>query len=115
LLDFDPTTTQLHSLALDGAGNLWFGESRIDGRDPDPARGASIGYVQAGTGHMILLPPLSLYPFTSSGIECRPAGEPVAHSATGMAFDPRTGSVWIADYCRKRLGRIVPRLARDMR
>lgn len=115
LLDFDPTTTQLHSLALDGAGNLWFGESRIDGRDPDPAHGASIGYVQAGTGHMILLPPLSLYPFTSSGTECRPAGEPVAHSATGMAFDPRTGSVWIADYCRKRLGRIVPRPARDTR
>ena len=63
LLDYDPATTQLHSLALDGAGNLWFGESRIDGRDEDAARGASLGYVQAGTGDVILLPPLSLYPF----------------------------------------------------
>jgi len=60
---------------------------------------------------VILLPPLSLYPFTSSGIECRPAGEPVAFSAAGIAFDPRTGSVWFADYCRKRLGQIVPRPA----
>lgn len=113
--DYDPAATQLHSLARDGVGNLWFGESRIDGRDEDPARGASIGYVQAGTGDVILLPPLSLYPFASSGAECRPAGEPVAHSATGMAFDPRTGSVWTADYCRKRLSRIVPRPARDAR
>lgn len=113
LLDYDPATTQLHSLALDGAGNLWFGESRIDGRDEDAARGASLGYVQAGTGDVILLPPLSLYPFTSSGAECRPAGEAVAYSAVGIAFDPRTGSVWSADYCRKRLGEITPRRAGD--
>lgn len=115
LPDFDPATTQLHSLARDDAGNLWFGEARVDGRDDDPGRGASIGYVQAGTGRVILLPPPSLYPFLSSGTECRPAGEPVAHSAAGIAFDPRTGSIWSADYCRKRLGRVVPRAARDAR
>jgi streptogramin lyase len=109
LLDYDPTATQLHSIARDDGGNLWFGEARNGGRDDDPARGASIGYVQAGTGHVILLPPLSLYPFASSGIECRPAGEPVAFSAAGIAFDPRTGAVWFADYCRKRLGEIAPR------
>jgi streptogramin lyase len=114
LPDYDPTRTQLHSVARDDAGNLWFGESSIDGRDDEPARGASIGYVQAGTGHVILLPPLSLYPFTSSGIECRPSGEPVAFSATGIAFDARTRSIWVADYCRKRLGEIVLPIQTDL-
>ena len=113
LPEYDPATTQLHSLARDAAGNLWFGEARVAGRDDDPARGASIGYAEAGTGRVILLPPLSLYPFTSSGSECRPAGEPVGHSAAGIAFDPRTGSLWSADFCRKRLNRIVPLGARD--
>jgi len=111
LPDFDPKTSQLHSVVRDDAGNLWFGEGRIDGLDSEPARGASLGYVQAGTGRVILLPPLSLYPFLSTGSECRPAGEPVAHSAAGMAFDPRTGAVFAADYCRKRLGQILPRPA----
>jgi len=113
--DFDPSTSQMHSLARDDAGNLWFGQGRTGARDADPARGASIGYVQAGTGRVILLPPLSLYPFTSTGAECRPAGEEVAHLGAGIAFDPRTSSVWFADFCRKRLGQIVPLPARDAR
>jgi streptogramin lyase len=97
---------------LDGAGNLWFGESRIDGRDEDAARGASLGMFRRAPATSFCCP-ASLYPFTSSGAECRPAGEPVAYSAVGIAFDPRTGSVWSADYCRKRLGEITPRRTGD--
>ncbi|MDX2168400.1 MAG: hypothetical protein SF182_15100 [Deltaproteobacteria bacterium] len=108
LPNYDPEITQLHSVVADDAGNLWFGESRVDGLDRDPARGAALGYVQAGTGRVILLPPPSLYPYASSGRECRPVGEPVAFSATGIAFDPRRGAIWNADYCRKRLGRLLP-------
>lgn len=114
LPEFDPTTDQMHSLARDDAGNLWFGQGRSGGSDEtadgheDAARGASIGYVQAGTGRVILLPPISLYRYTSSGAECRPRGEPVAFLGAGIAFDPRTRSIWFADFCRKRLGQIVP-------
>lgn len=107
-------TDQMHSVARDTAGNLWFGQGRLDGSDMrsdgrhDPARGAALGYVQAGTGRVILLPPISLYPFVSTGVECRPAGQPVASSAAGIAVDLRSGAIWFADFCRKRLGQILP-------
>jgi streptogramin lyase len=107
LPNYDAETTQLHSVAYDGDGTLWFGESRIDGRDRSPARGATLGYIAADRGEVILLPPPSLYPFASGGKDCRPAGEPVAHSVNGIAVDPHSGAVWYADYCRKRLGRVT--------
>jgi len=117
VLSFRPGKDQMHSLARDDDGNLWFGQGRVDGSDKapdrrdDPARGATLGYVQAETGRVILLPPISLYPYVSTGVECRAAGEPVAHLAAGLAFDPRTRAIWFADFCRKRLGQIVPQRA----
>jgi len=114
---FDPTRDQMHSLARDDDGDLWFTQGRAglsdtgpDGRD-DPARGAALGFVQAGTGHVILLPPLSLFPYTSSGVECHERGRPVPFLGAGIAFDPRTRSLWFADFCRKRLGQLVPQAA----
>jgi hypothetical protein len=38
-----------------------------------------------------------------------PAGVPCqAFAATGLAFDPTTGSMWLTNYWRQRLGELAP-------
>jgi len=103
---YDPAIEQMHSLAADAAGNVWFEQSQMTKDDPNAL--SSVGFLQAATERVILFPPLSIYPYVSRGFECQPAGAFVGFQGAGIAVDPRTGAVWFADFCRKRLGRIVP-------
>jgi hypothetical protein len=98
----------MHSLAQDGGGNLWVTLGPVHGLANDPASLASLAFLDASTGAFVLLPPLSFYPYTSSGRECTGAGEPVGFNGAGVAFDARAGAIWFADFCRKRIGRFLP-------
>lgn len=106
----DLPVEQVHSIAFDGDGNVWFTES---GPFSDPGSSASLGYVKQDWSALVLLPPLSLYPFyNSTGNYCPTApGAFVSFNGAGIAIDPATQDIWFADYCRKRLGRLR-RLAR---
>jgi streptogramin lyase len=105
---FDPERLVMHSLARDADENLWVSLGPTPDFASDPESRASLGLLEASTGPFVLLPPLSLYPYTSSGRECTGTGEPVAFSGAGVAFDPEAGAIWFADFCRKRVGRIAP-------
>jgi streptogramin lyase len=105
--NLDPETQQMAWLARDLEGNLWFTQSQMPANDPGSP--SSVGYLRAGAREVVVLPPLSLFPFVSSGTECEPAGAFVAFQGAGVAVDPRSGAVWFADYCRRRLGRVTPR------
>jgi streptogramin lyase len=105
---FDPEKLVMHSLARDGDGNLWVTLGPTPGLASDPGSRASLGFLAAKTRRWVLLPPLSLYPYTSSGQECTGVGDPVAFNGAGLAFDAGAGAIWFADFCRKRLGSIVP-------
>lgn len=104
---FDYTREQLAALARDAQGTLWFTQGQ--GFDSTPRSLTSVGFLPAGSEQVTLLPPLSYFPFTSSGSECLPAGQFVGFHGAGIAADPRTGAVWFADLCRKRLGRLLRR------
>jgi hypothetical protein len=105
---FDPARLAMHSLARDEEGNLWVTLAPIEGLANDPTSLASLAVLDAQTQRWTLLPPLSLYPYFGSGQECGAAGEPAGFSGAGVAFDPRAGAIWFADFCRKRVGRIAP-------
>jgi len=96
---FDPDAQFPHSTALDGSGNAWL--SLSNGLDTDCTSLTSVGYKQVSTGRLLMFPPLSFYPKTVGG-SC------IGFSGAGMAFDPSTGGMWIADFFRKRLVRIRP-------
>jgi streptogramin lyase len=104
--NFDPLKQQMHSLAQDAAGNIWFATGQ--GFAGDPASLASLGYLDARTERVILLPPLALFPYAAMPGDCQPPGKFVGFSGSGLAVDERTGAIWFADYCRKRLGRLLP-------
>lgn len=95
----------VHSLAVDGAGRVWFTQGSVQDQPSDPA---TVGYVPSDQGPMRLFAPLSLYPFTSDGTNCvGPVGRFVSFNGAGIAVDPGNGEVWFADYCRRRLGRLT--------
>ena len=102
-LDF--TREQLAGLARDAEDTLWFTQGQ--NFESTPRSHTSVGFIAAGSDRVTLLPPLSYFPFVSSGAECRPAGAFVGFHGGGIAADPRTGAVWFADLCRKRLGRLL--------
>jgi streptogramin lyase len=100
-----PEGMQVHSLAIDHEHNVWFTQS---GPMSDPSATTSVGYVTAGWGSFVVMPPLSLYPFFNRTGEYCPTevGAFVSFIGAGISIDPDTGDIWFADYCRKRLGRL---------
>jgi streptogramin lyase len=98
----DHPRQNIHSLALDGAGRVWFMQGGGTDQSGDPG---SVGYVDSDF-QMRLFPPLSLYPMSSDGTNCEPAGHFVSFNGAGITIDG-SGAVWFADYCRRRLGRLA--------
>ena len=93
--DADPVDEQLHSIALDLAGNLWYSIHTAD----VPGLGGSVGYLTPD-GEMTRLPPLDDFPGTGAG------------TVAGIAVDPVDGDLWLAEFWRKRVGHLtrVPEL-----
>jgi streptogramin lyase len=87
--DADLATELAHSIALDGSGRLWYS---VHG--PNTAAGkASLGIALPDLSAIVRLPPLP--------------GAPTDRLANdGIAIDPTTGDIWIAEYFRHRLGRL---------
>ena len=92
----DHEKEQVHSLAYDLEGNLWYTIHTED----DPALNGSLGFLTADGSTLTRLPPLSR--FAGAG----------AASAAGVAVDPVSGDVWFCEFWRKRIGRLskVPEL-----
>ncbi|TAH34312.1 MAG: hypothetical protein EYC70_15290 [Planctomycetota bacterium] len=80
---------QLHSIAYDTLGNLWYTIHTAD----EPDLRATLGYLTP-SGDAVRLPPMSRFPG---------AGAP---SFAGVAVDLHTGAIWFAEFWRKRLGRL---------
>jgi streptogramin lyase len=89
---FDPIHEQVHSIALDGEGRLWF---TIHDPDREADSEASLGFVTPGFGAAVRFP--SLAPFPGAG----------QITNTGIALDPATGDVWFNEFLRKRIGRFA--------
>lgn len=84
---------QLHSIAFDPAGRLWFTQhTSRDRLDSD----VSLGYVTAGGRAIVRLPSLAGFPAAA------------APSAAGLAIDPVTGDLWFAEFWRQRIGLLRP-------
>lgn len=82
---------QMHSLAFDAEGRLWF--TQHTSRD-QLASTASLGFVTADGRAIVKLPSLAAYD---------PDDAP---SAAGIAIDPLTGDLWFAEFWRQRIGRL---------
>jgi streptogramin lyase len=95
----------VHSIAVDRRGRVWFGAA---GAFDDPGLSSSLGFVSKDFTQIVLLPPLSLFPFVGDGRACVAAGEFVSFSGAGVAYDRRSKAILVADYCRKRIVRIRP-------
>jgi len=94
----------MHSLAIDPDGRTWFTQHAEPNAGPLTA---SLGYVTADWGGVVLLPPLELFPCAGEGMECGLApGSEAPFYPTGVAVDPSTGDILVADYLRRRLGRL---------
>lgn len=88
--DLDPVNDQVHSIARDPGGRLWY---TLHGPD-EPGGRASLGFVTADWSRIVRLPPLP-----------RDPGEP-ALAASGVAVDPANGDVWFTEFWSKRIGRL---------
>ena len=99
-----PGVQTVHSLAIDAKGNTWFSQGApVDGLNLT----TSLGYVTADWKGITMLPPLSLYPCGSTGTDCgEPPSHPVAFAGAGVAIDRSTGDIWVAEFFRRRLGRL---------
>jgi streptogramin lyase len=110
LTDGDPAGRVMHSLAVDGGDNTWFTHGGGAGTPADPLRAPEIGYATATWSGIVMLPPLSLYPFLSDGranyCGATTAGTYVRSAPTGIAIDARSGDIWFADSCRHQIGRL---------
>ena len=82
---------QLHSIAFDPEGRLWFTQ-HTSGDQLDST--VSLGFVTADGAAIVLLPSLA-------GFD--PDDAP---SAAGIAIDPVTHDVWFAEFWRQRIGRL---------
>lgn len=93
---FDKRHEQLHSIAYDAEGNLWY--TMHTANEPDLK--AAVGYINPDWTEMTRFSPMENTPGTG------------AWSAAGIAIDPATGSIFLAEFWRKRIGRLlhVPRL-----
>ncbi len=82
---------QLHSIAYDPVGRLWF--TQHTGKDQLDST-ATLGFVTADSSAVVLLPSLAGYD---------PDDAP---SAAGIAIDPVTNDIWFAEFWRQRIGRL---------
>jgi streptogramin lyase len=83
---------QVHSIAFDGFGNLWFTQFSFP---VTPGVRNSIGFVTADWSRVELLEPL----------EGRPGG---GRSYAGIAIDSETGDIWVAEFLPPGVGRLTP-------
>jgi streptogramin lyase len=86
----DLTHEQVHSIAYDLEGRLWYTQHG----DRDTLTEASLGYITADWQHIVRLPSLGLFPAND------------APAANGIAVDPTTGDLYFAEFFRKRIGRL---------
>jgi streptogramin lyase len=88
----DPLHQQVHSLAFDRFGNLWFTQA-----SSKPVRDVhnSIGFVTADWSRVELIAPFA-------------RREDVGASYTGIAIDSATGDIWVAEYLPPGVGRLTP-------
>jgi streptogramin lyase len=80
---------RVHSIAFDGFGNLWF----TSGVPPRTRK--SIGFVTSDWSRVELLGPLEGGPGTDG-------------SYAGIAIDPETGDIWVAEFQPPGVGRLMP-------
>ena len=97
-----PGAQSVHSLAVDGVGNVWFTQG---GPASDPTTTTSIGYIRADWSGIVLLPSMSLDPIgsTSHGDCGVPLGAFVSFNGAGISVNPNTGDIWFVNYCRGQL------------
>jgi streptogramin lyase len=88
----DVGSQQVHSIAFDGFGNLWFTQSTFPVAPDVPN---SIGFVTSDWSRVELLDPL----------EAHPDGN---HSYAGIAIDLETGDIWVAEFLPPGVGRLMP-------
>jgi len=86
--DADLRNQQVHSIAYDLEGRLWFGQTAVVEGD------TSLGFVTANWKHVVRLPNLNDFPANA-----------IADSA-GIAVDPTTGDIYFCEFKRKRIGRL---------
>ncbi|MCP4092058.1 MAG: hypothetical protein GY747_01315 [Planctomycetes bacterium] len=93
---FDKRREQLHSIAYDEKGNLWYTLHTAD----EANLKAAVGYLNPEWTEMTRFSPMDPTP----GMR--------AWSAAGIAIDHDSGSIFLAEFWRKRIGRLrhVPRL-----
>jgi len=82
---------RVHSVAFDGFGNLWFTQFTFP-ITPDVRN--SIGFVTADWSRVVLLDPLE-------------AGPGAYVSYAGIAIDPETGDIWVAEFQPPGVGRFT--------
>ncbi len=82
----------VHSIAFDGFGNLWFTQFSFP---VTPGAHNSIGFVTADWSRAELLDPLEL----------SPDGE---GSYAGIAIDQKTGDIWVAKFLPPGVVRLRP-------
>ena len=88
-----------HTVFADTHDNVWFG---IAGPVNPPSK-AAIGYVKRDWRDIVMLPPVVLYPLPPGQT---PAGK--SDAGSGVTVDATNDQVWFGEYCRKRLGRLIP-------
>lgn len=93
---YDKRREQLHSIAYDALGNLWYTIHTANETDLD----AAVGYLTPDWQHMTRFSPMG----TTAGDG--------AWTADGIALCPTTGNMFFTEFWRDRIGRVqyVPRL-----
>jgi streptogramin lyase len=93
---FDKRHEQLHSIAYDSLGNLWYTMHTANTLGLE----AAVGYINPDWSEMTRFSPMDSTPGTG------------AWSAAGIAIDQTTGSIFLAEFWRKRIGHLlrVPQL-----
>jgi streptogramin lyase len=81
---------QMHSIAYDPAGNLWYTLHTAN----TPGLEAAVGYLNPAWSQMTRFSPMDSTP--GSG----------AWSAAGIAVDSSSGNIFLAEFWRKRIGRL---------
>jgi streptogramin lyase len=90
--DADLGSQRIHSIAFDRFGNLWFTQFTFP-VTPDVSN--SIGFVTADWSRIELLEPPTVGPDGNG-------------SYAGIAIDPETGDIWVAEFQPPGVGRLTP-------
>jgi streptogramin lyase len=104
----DQAAVQLHSLAFDAQGRVWFTQSTDVCSKADRTAESSVGFIRyptPETPEVLLFPPLSMYEFDPPKGFCGDE-DFAAYVGTGIAVDRATEDVWFADLMRRRIGRV---------